>query len=85
VTGYQPMYTLDTIKGIRLLANRVEETYIVTCWNRYIVHLYDFFLCHCGPFTIRSVDVTVYKNGEITVSQPVDAYSDPAMDVLCID
>ncbi len=85
VTGYQPVYNLESVEEIRLLANRVEETYVITRWNRYVVHFDDFFLCHCGPSMIQAVDVTVFKNGEIALAEPVDAYSDPRMDVLCID
>ncbi len=84
-TGYKPMYDLESIAGLEIVSKKLEETYVRKIRNGYVVHLFDYFLCHCGPFIIRSVDVTVTKDGEVSISDEVDAYHDPRFDQVCID
>lgn len=85
VTGYSPMYDLESIEGLEIVSRKVEETYVKKIKGGYIVHLFDYFLCHCGPFVIKSVDVTVYVDGSISISDKADAYHDPRWDNVCID
>jgi len=84
-TGYHAVYDLETIENIEIYSNRLEETFVRKKQDGYIVHLFDYFLCHCGPHIIRAVDVFVSKNGEITVSEPVEAYRDTRLDNVCFD
>jgi len=85
VTGYSPMYDLESIEGLEIVSRKVEETYVKKIKGEYLVHLFDYFLCHCGPFVIKSVDVTVHYDGSISVSEEADAYHDPRLDNVCLD
>ena len=84
-TGYSAVYDLESTPNLKLLVNPLEETYVAETPDGYTVHLFDTFLCGCGPHTIRSVEVQVSRKGVVTQSQPVDAFRDPAIDDLCID
>jgi len=84
-TGYMALYDLELIKDIQVLSKKLEETHVSTKKGGYVVHLFDLFLCHCGPHVIRSVEVTVNVDGTVSVSEPVDAFSDPELDNACFD
>jgi len=85
LTGYMAVYDLESIKGIEIRTPMLHETYVRKVKGGYVVHLFDFFLCHCGPFYINSVDVTVYRDGTLDIADPVEAYRNPADDMSCID
>jgi hypothetical protein len=76
---------IELIKRPTLYTNPVEETHVREIDSGYLVHLFDTYLCGCGPHIARSVDVTVFNDGTITFSEPQDAFSDPEYDGLCID
>ncbi len=85
VTGYRPMFNLESIEGLEIVSRKLEETHVRKIKDGYIVHLFDYFLCHCGPFVIKSVDVKVREDGTISISDEVDAYHDPRLDHVCFD
>jgi hypothetical protein len=84
-TGYSAVYDLESTPNLKLLVDPLEETYVAETPEGYTVHLFDTFLCGCGPHIIRSVEVQVSQDGKLTQSQPVDAFRDPAIDDLCVD
>lgn len=84
-TGLSAVYDLPEKTNMKWYTDKVEETYVTESGGGYLVHLFDTFLCGCGPHVVRSVDLIVSTDGSITFSDAVDAYSDPEMDGLCID
>ncbi len=84
-TGLSAQYDLDQYANLDLYAAQIEETYVSETGDGYLVHLFDSYLCGCGPHIVQSVDVTVTREGKISLSEAVDAYSDPKLDGLCID
>ena len=84
-TGYSAVYDLESTPNLKLLVEPLEETYVAETPDGYTVHLFDTFLCGCGPHVIRSIEVQVSREGKVTQSQPVDAFRDPAIDDLCVD
>lgn len=84
-TGYSPMNDLEKIKKIVLKQKTVEETYVRQSETGFIVHLFDTFMCGCGPHIISSVDVTVQRDGALEIAAPVPAYQDPETDKICFD
>lgn len=84
-TGYAALFDLETIKKPTLYIDQVEESFVEEIDNGYIVHLFDTFLCGCGPHVMQSVAVTVLQDGSIQIAEPVDALSDPQYDDLCVD
>ena len=84
-TGNSAVYDLESTPNLKLLVGPLEETYVAETPDGYTVHLFDTFLCGCGPHVIRSVEVQVSREGKVSQSQPVDAFRDPAIDDLCVD
>jgi len=85
VTGYAALFDLETIKKPTVYTDPVEESFVEEMNGEYIVHLFDNYLCGCGPHITQSVYVTVRNDGTIKISEPVDAFSDPQYDDLCVD
>lgn len=84
-TGFSAVYDLESTPDLKLLVEPLEETFVSETPDGYTVHLFDTFLCGCGPHIIQSVEVQVSRDGQVTQSQPVEAYRDPAIDDLCVD
>lgn len=84
-TGLTPVYDIHSTPKLKLYAEPVEETYVSVVDDGFLVHLFDTFLCGCGPHIISSVDITVKPDGTIERSAPLQAYRDPKTDDLCVD
>lgn len=84
-TGYSALYDLSSIKKPVVYSDPLEETHVQQAEGGYIVHLFDTYLCGCGPHITQSIDVTVYTDGTIALSEPLNAFSDPQYDDLCVD
>ncbi len=84
-TGLSALYDLDQSPNLKRFTDTLEETYVSKQDGGYLVHLFDTFLCGCGPHIVQSVDLVVSTDGSITFSDAIDAYSDPELDGLCID
>jgi len=84
-TGYTALFDLETIKKPTLYAETLEESFVEEVDGGYIVHLFNNYLCGCGPHITQSVAITVREDGTIQIAQPVDAFSDPQYDDLCVD
>jgi hypothetical protein len=84
-TGFSAIKDLRKSPKPKFYSDKIDETYVRAKGEGYIVHLFDDYLCGCGPHIAQSVDITVQKDGTIQLSAPVDAFSDPQYDGLCID
>jgi hypothetical protein len=84
-TGFSAVNDLQNFPKPKIYADSVEETFVTSTAEGYVVHLFDTYLCGCGPHIVSSVDVKVRKDGSISLSEPVKSFSDPKMDGLCID
>ena len=85
LTGYSAYYDIKSNSDYKILAKPLEETYSRFDGEVFTVHLFNDFLCGCGPHITESVDVTVTQDGEISLSEPLDAFRDVTLDDLCID
>lgn len=85
LTGYSALYDLDQHPEYKVYNKPLVESHSKYDGEKYTVHLFDTFICGCGPHIIESVDVTVNQDGTINLAEPVDAFSDPETEGLCID
>lgn len=85
LTGYSALYDLDQHPEYKVYNKPLVESFSKYDGEKFTVHLFDTFICGCGPHIIESVDVTVNQDGTISLSEPLDAYSDPETEGLCID
>lgn len=84
-TGYVPLNDLEKNSKSKLEQKQIEETFVQQVDSGYLVHLFDTFMCGCGPHPVQSVDVTVHTDGTLEISAPVPAYRDPELDKICFD
>lgn len=84
-TGLSAVNYLHSARELKYYVINPEESYVKATSKGYMVHLYDTYLCGCGPHIVQSVDVSVSTDGTISLSDAVDVYSNPETDGLCID
>lgn len=85
LTGYSALYDLDQHPEYKVYNKPLVESHSKYEGEKFTVHLFDTFICGCGPHIIESVDVTVNPDGTISLTEPVEAFSDPETEGLCID
>lgn len=85
VTGLNALYDLESQWTLKRYTKPLVESHSTYDGEKFIVHLFNTFLCGCGPHIASSMDVTVYPDGSFTLAEPVDAFSDPKYDGMCID
>jgi hypothetical protein len=84
-TGFEAKYGYKADSTYRYKVKQVEDTHVDTTDAGYVVHLFDSYICGCGPHSYKSVDVTVTRDGQVEVGQRQPVSEDPKMDGLCID
>ncbi len=84
-TGYRAEYGFEPVKGYRFFTDTIEETHVVEVDEGYVVNLFGYVICGCGPHTNYRVDVTVTKDGDVSVGEPIPLFEDPEQDGLCVD
>lgn len=86
VTGHDATYGLKAEPGYRYLTDTLEDTYVLDSEeDAYIINLYHYQFCGCGPHTTSTVNVVVSYDGYVTELNSKAAYEDPSEDGLCVD
>lgn len=85
VTGLNALYDFESQWTLKLYTKPLVESHSTYDGEKFMVHLFNTFLCGCGPHIATSVDVTVYPDGSFTLAEPVQAFSDPKYNGMCID
>jgi hypothetical protein len=85
VTGLGVRYGIDPPRGWRYFVDELQDTHVRRTTEGYLVHLYDYQFCGCGPHTTYAVDVLVTEDGQARETSRVKAFEDPAEDDLCVD
>ncbi len=84
-TGFWAGYDTTINKEYRYLVDTIEDTHVLETENGYMVNLFGYRVCGCGPHTYYRVDVTVTKDGDVTAGKPIPLYENPDEDGLCVD
>lgn len=84
-TGLGVRYGLEAPRGYRYFVDELEDTHVAATEAGYLVHLYGYRLCGCGPHTTYTVDVLVSRDGQVSQGDRQPVYEDPAEDDLCVD
>jgi hypothetical protein len=85
VTGYGAIYDLENHPDYKVISSPLEESYVKRTDDGFIVHLFDTFMCGCGPHITPAVDVLVRTDGTIAEVGRYDAFRDPELDQVCFD
>lgn len=84
-TGLDARFDIETPKEYKYEVDQIEETWIEEMSTSYRVQLFDTTICGCGPHMIKSVSVSVTRDGEISLGVPLDLFRDPRTDDICAD
>jgi hypothetical protein len=87
-TGFQPRFDLenDLDPSFRFFTDTLEETHVEEDGNGgYLVNLFRFQWCGCGPHPQYQIMLNVSQNGAVSVGEPQKLWEDPSQDGLCVD
>ena len=84
-TGFQAISGFGAPPNYRYFIDQVKDSGAVLTDQGYLVNLYDYRLCGCGPHTTFAVDILVKADGTVDEIGRTPAYEDPEQDGLCVD
>jgi hypothetical protein len=85
VTGYQAITNFPAPPGYRYFVDQVKDSRAVRTDQGYLVNLYDYIFCGCGPHTTFVVNIFVKSDGTMQEVSRAPAFEDPEQDALCVD
>lgn len=83
--GLGVRYGLEADRSLRYFVDDLQDTFVLRSEGGFLVRLYDYRLCGCGPHPTYAVDLLVTPAGEIEEIQRTKVFEDPVEDDLCID
>lgn len=84
-TGLAAYFDLQPVGSLRYFTKNLEDTHVDVTPEGYLVHLYSYQLCGCGPHTTSEVVVLVHQDGRLDELERIPVFEDPEQDGLCID
>jgi len=78
-------YDLKFNLKYRYEVRTLEDTYVETTGEGYIVHAFDYQFFGCGPHYYYAVTLSVTSDGRVTELNRTPVFRDPATDGLCQD
>ncbi len=84
-TGLQAFVDFEAPPNYRYFVESVKDSQAILTDQGYLVNLYDYQLCGCGPHTTFAVEVLIKVNGSVEETSRTPAFEDPEQDSLCID
>lgn len=85
VTGLAAYFDLQPVSSLRYFTKNLEDTHVEVTPDGYVVHMYSYAFCGCGPHTTSTVSVLVRQDGRLEELDRQPVYEDPEQDNLCID
>lgn len=84
-TGLSAYYGFEAPAGFRYFVDRLEDSHVVETPQGYLVYLYHYQFCGCGPHTTSYVEVLIKPDGSLQETGRTPVFEDPEQDGLCID
>jgi hypothetical protein len=84
-TGLAAYFDLQPARSMRYFTKNLEDTHVEVTPDGYVVHLYAYQLCGCGPHTTSAVTLLVRQDGRLEELERNPVFEDPEQDGLCID
>lgn len=79
------MYDQDLSSEYRYEVRTLEDTYVETKPEGYLVHVFDYQFFGCGPHYYYAVELLVTADGLVEEIRRQAIYRDPLLDGLCQD
>ncbi len=85
ITGLDALYDLEVRKTLRYFIDTIEDTHVKQTQEGYLVYLFDYKLCGCGPHSTYLVEILVKPDGVWNELNRTKIFEDPEEDNLCVD
>lgn len=85
ITGLGAQYDQEPDRTFRYFVNEIEDSHVDRTQDGFMVHLFDYRLCGCGPHPTYSVEILIKPNGDWEEVNRTKIYEDPEQDDLCVD
>jgi hypothetical protein len=85
VTGLSAYYDLKLNLKYEYFVDRVQDTHVEKTADGYLVQLYHYQGCGCGPHITSAVDLLVTFQGHIERVSTTAVYKNPVEDDWCVD
>jgi hypothetical protein len=85
LTRYSAAYGMEYDSSMKYEVDTLEDTYVTSESDGYILHLYFHQFYGCGPHWTSAVDVHVSFEGVIKEVGQTQVFRDPTLDELCVD
>jgi hypothetical protein len=84
-TGLPAYFDFEAPRGFRYFVDGLEDSHVIANDQGYLVYLYDYKFCGCGPHTTFYVEVLIKADGTVEETGRTPVFEDPEQDSLCID
>jgi hypothetical protein len=84
-TGLPAYFGFEAPQGFRYFVDGLEDSHVVANDQGFLVYLYDYKFCGCGPHTTFYVEVLIKADGMVEETGRTPVFEDPEQDNLCID
>jgi hypothetical protein len=78
-------YGIEFNPEYEYFVDKLEDTYVESSSDGYVVHLYNYQFYGCGPHLTYAIDLLVTDQGMIEEINREAVYKDPSEDTLCVD
>jgi hypothetical protein len=78
-------YGIEFNPEYEYFVDKIEDTYVESSSDGYVVHLYNYQFYGCGPHLTYALDLLVTDQGMIEEIHREAVYKDPSEDTLCVD
>ena len=85
VQNLSAYYNLGRDSELQYFVDTIEDTYVETTTDGYLVHLFYYKVFGCGPHFTYAADVKVTTQGYVEEVNRKKIYKDPLEDGLCVD
>lgn len=82
---YSAYYGLELDPAVEYEVDTLEDTFVTSESDGYLLHLYYYQLFGCGPHWTLAIDVHVSFDGVIEEVSQTQVFRDPNLDELCVD
>lgn len=80
-----PQYNFAIPADWRAFVDEFNPTQVITSGDNYIINLYEYKRCWCGPHTHSETTYLITPTGDIQTLATIPVYENPAEDDLCLD
>lgn len=84
-TGLDAKYEFEIKRNYRKFVKQIKTTSVEKNEEGYIVNLFDYILCGCGPHSYLMKEYLITEEGDLKLLETIKLYEDPEQDGLCVD